>query len=153
MKKILLILLTFSLLPQVISAQYSRKAGKEKIKAFKVAHITEKLSLTEKEAQKFWPIYNEFEEKKEQLFYIERKKIKKQILAAGGIEEISNKEAESILKEILDVKKNHLKNKEEFLSQVSKFLSPKKILQLEIAEHEFNRKLVKKLRENRGLRR
>ena len=33
------------------------------IKALKVAHITEKLDLTEKEAQQFWPIYNAYDEK------------------------------------------------------------------------------------------
>jgi len=36
---------------------------REKVKALKVAFLTEKLALTSEEAQKFWPIYNAFEEK------------------------------------------------------------------------------------------
>ena len=39
----------------------------ERIKAQKIAFITEKLSLTSEEAQEFWPIYNEIEAKKETL--------------------------------------------------------------------------------------
>ena len=33
----------------------------------KIAFITEKLSLTTKEAQSFWPIYNEYSQKIEKL--------------------------------------------------------------------------------------
>ena len=48
---------------ETISDYYFRKfprRTKEKIKALKVAHITNELDLTSKEAQQFWPIYNEF---------------------------------------------------------------------------------------------
>src|SRR6187455_2970115 len=33
----------------------------EEIKAQKVAYLTQKMSLTTEEAQKFWPIYNEYD--------------------------------------------------------------------------------------------
>ena len=39
----------------------------ERIKAQKTAFITERLSLTADEAEKFWPIYNEIETKKKAL--------------------------------------------------------------------------------------
>ena len=41
--------------------QNNSKPNREKIKAMKVGFITEKLDLTTAEAQKFWPVYNEFE--------------------------------------------------------------------------------------------
>ena len=34
---------------------------RERIEAMKIGFITEKLSLTSKEAQIFWPVYNEFQ--------------------------------------------------------------------------------------------
>src|SRR5687768_7964578 len=37
-----------------------RPESKEKIEAMKVGYITQKLDLTSKEAQSFWPVYNEF---------------------------------------------------------------------------------------------
>jgi hypothetical protein len=40
---------------------------KEKIQAARVAYITDQLALTPAEAEKFWPIYREFAEKRQQL--------------------------------------------------------------------------------------
>ncbi|MDY0781642.1 hypothetical protein [Tenacibaculum sp. IB213877] len=151
MKKIVLIFFGIVLFSQQISAQIGRE-GKEKIKAFKIAYLTEKLNLTEREAEKFWPAYNEFSEKRSELFFIERKQIKDKISQAGGIENINEKDAKKILDEIDDVFIDHIKNKQKFKKEVSQFLSAKKILQFEIAEHEFNRKLMKKLKEKRGFR-
>ena len=36
---------------------------KEKMEAMRVGFITQKLDLTSEEAQKFWPVYNEFQKK------------------------------------------------------------------------------------------
>ncbi len=60
------IILTLFLLISGISFG-QQKPDWEKIKSLKVAFITEKLSLTSKEAQSFWPVYNEFEEKRDAL--------------------------------------------------------------------------------------
>ena len=38
------------------------QGNRDKIKTLKIAFITEKLDLSEQEAQKFWPVYNAFEE-------------------------------------------------------------------------------------------
>ena len=46
---------------------YAQKPNKEKVKALKVAHITEQLDLTAKEAQAFWPVYNTNEEANDKL--------------------------------------------------------------------------------------
>ena len=45
----------------------------DKIKAYKAAFITEALDLTAAEAQQFWPIYNEHEDKLMDLRKKERK--------------------------------------------------------------------------------
>ena len=45
------------------------KKKREKVKALKVAYITEQLELTTDEAQKFWPIYNAFDEKQSELLH------------------------------------------------------------------------------------
>ena len=57
MKRLLLILiLTLS-----FNSFAQEKDRHERIKALKIAFITERLQFTEIEAQKFWPIYNAFE--------------------------------------------------------------------------------------------
>ncbi|MEB8347550.1 hypothetical protein OO010_15985, partial [Flavobacteriaceae bacterium KMM 6898] len=52
--------LVLLLLITVVSFAQDRP-DREKIKALKVAFITERLDLSSKEAQLFWPIYNEHE--------------------------------------------------------------------------------------------
>ena len=52
---------------------------REKIKALKVAFLTEKLALTSDEAQKFWPIYNAFEEKQFEIRYKKLRGLGKQL--------------------------------------------------------------------------
>jgi len=119
----------------------------EKIKALKVAQITDVLSLTEKEAQKFWPIYNAFEKKDRELKntnYQLRKKI--------NFETITEDEANLILKETNEFhnKKNSLHNK--YISDLLKVLPAKKVLLLKKAENEFKRKMFdeyKKRKEKR----
>ena len=40
-------------------------SGAERVQALKVAFITKALNLTSAEAEKFWPIYNEFQDKRD----------------------------------------------------------------------------------------
>jgi Skp family chaperone for outer membrane proteins len=56
MKKILLFLAVFVSISYICAAQPQR----EKIKTLKVAYITKELNLTSGEAEKFWPVYNEY---------------------------------------------------------------------------------------------
>lgn len=67
MKKVIFLGILF--LSTTLFAQQSpekndqRKEKREKIEAMKIAFITRELSLSEDESKKFWPIYNDMEEK------------------------------------------------------------------------------------------
>lgn len=62
MKQILIILLiSFTGFSSVKAQDNDRAKRMEKIQALKVAFITQKLSLTTDEAQRFWPVYNRYE--------------------------------------------------------------------------------------------
>ena len=43
------------------------KAAEQKIQAARIALITERLGLTPEQAEKFWPLYNEFSQKRKGL--------------------------------------------------------------------------------------
>jgi hypothetical protein len=65
MKKYLLILLaTFG---SFSFAMAQKASGHEKIQALKVAFITQKLHLSPSEAEKFWPVYNQYDNEIRQL--------------------------------------------------------------------------------------
>ena len=124
----------------------TRSEVREKIKALKVAYLTEQLDLTKKEAEKFWPIYNSYDTKLQQLRTTERYALKKKIETAGGKENLTEANAKEITMAMLEIERKTYETMREFSSKLSSVISYKKILTLQIAEREFNRKMLRKLR-------
>lgn len=118
---------------------------KDKIKALKVAYITEKLDLTSDEAQQFWPIYNTFDEKHFRL----RHQIKKEgfkHLKGENFDNLSEKDALELLTQFEKNEDELYVAKKKFRTEIKKVLSAKKILLLKKTEDEFNRKLLKEFK-------
>jgi Skp family chaperone for outer membrane proteins len=110
--------------------------NRDKIKTLKIAYITEQLNLSEKEAQQFWPIYNNFEEENSNLRrqgYSARKK--------ADLNTISEEDALILLKEMRmnENKRQSLEN--DFIDRLTKVISAKKIIMLHKIEDDFKRKM------------
>lgn len=125
----ILFILSFSLLTLA-------QGNRDKIKALKIAFITEKLNLSEKEAQQFWPIYNSFEEDMSNLkrqAYNTRKEV--------DLDAISDEDAVQLLKQIRtnENKKHALEN--DFIDRLSRVISAKKIILMHKIEDDFKRKM------------
>jgi Spy/CpxP family protein refolding chaperone len=148
MKKNILFLIALFLMSFFANAQKStpKKPREEKIKALKIAFITNELNLTSNEAQKFWPVYNKFDEALHQLERVEKQRMRSNIKGAGGIENISEKEAKKLIKKIADLEKQIYETKIAYDSELAKVLTYKKILKLKTAEREFIKNLMKKYR-------
>lgn len=121
----------------------SSPARFEKIKALKTAHITNELKLTSKEAEKFWPIYNASEEKIHKLKK-EVRELRKKVMQ--DFESLSETEATKIVKQSIALETDMHLEKTKATKQLMNVVSAKKIIKLKKAEHEFNRKLLKKFR-------
>ena len=105
------------------------KHNGDKIKALKVAFITERLDLSSKEAQAFWPMYNTYEEDREAL---------------------REKEASVLLRQYIDYEEEEERLDTAFYQQVAKVISAKKALLLLRSEEEFKRQLIKQYRQKHG---
>ncbi|WP_299256589.1 sensor of ECF-type sigma factor [uncultured Aquimarina sp.] len=144
MKKILLLfIIVFT-----INVSYSQRGSRERVKTLKIAYITEQLNLSSKEAQQFWPIYNEHDETMDSLKKEERRSIKL-IKDADGSEGISEKEAEEFLRNHLKGEEQKLNVHKKLIKDLRQVISHKKILKLVKAEREFNKRLLKQLRNRR----
>ncbi|MBF02230.1 MAG: sensor of ECF-type sigma factor [Flavobacterium sp.] len=141
-KKLTLLLI---LIVSVSFAQGGMKEKKEKIKALKVAYITEKLDLTTEEAQKFWPVYNTFDDKQFEIRHNKMKSIVNQF-ENGGFESLSDKEALDLITKMEDYEDEMHALKKKYLKDLLKVLPPKKVIRLKKAEDEFNRKLLREFR-------
>ena len=130
---------------------YAQRDGKmnERIKAQKVAFITEKLSLTADEAQQFWPIYNAFEETRERIKSGPLRQVKMKI---RNNPDMSDNEARKLLGQILNAENEIHNAKMKLAEDLQSVLSPKKIIKLRAAEDEFNRELLQRLKQMRERR-
>jgi len=123
---------------------------RERIKAYKTAYITQELDLSSKEAEKFWPVYNDYEKKLFSLRVLKVRKERDRIKNQGGFEELSDKEAKEALDNMIQNEKEIIKIKEELYKELSDVLPPVKILKLYKAEMDFNKKLLSQYKKSRG---
>lgn len=136
---LLLLIVSFSF------AQSGMKDKKEKIKALKVAYITEQLDLTSDEAQKFWPVYNAFDDKQFELKHNKMKAIVNKF-EDGGIDKLTEKEASDLISK-MDAYEDEMHTlKKKYIKDLLTVLPAKKIIKLKKAEDEFNRKLLREFR-------
>jgi hypothetical protein len=109
---------------------------KEKIDALRVAFITEQLDLTTDESQKFWPVYNEYQDK----LKAARREFKALPTTFTG-----DKDAQEYLDAELLFKQRELSLYKEYFDKFKKVLPVKKVAQLRKAEEDFKKELVRQL--------
>ena len=127
---------------------FSQSNRHEKIKALKVAHITEQLALSTSEAEKFWPIYNIYEEKMHAMRKTERKDIFGKIKT--DFETLTEAEANSLIDKSLELKRNELKIYSDLVSNLKGIIPSKKIILLRKSEEDFKRKLLERYKNKKG---
>ncbi|WP_026916016.1 hypothetical protein [Christiangramia portivictoriae] len=145
MKRYLLIIL-FLLPANIVLAQEKnedREAQHKRIKALKVAFITQELELTDKLAQQFWPIYNEYEIKKRKLH--EREHIELEDVSCYNEEQ-----ADELLNEFLAVENEEYKIKKQLFRDLKQIITAKDIIKLHKLEDEFHKKLIREYRAKKG---
>lgn len=112
----------------------------QKLKALKTSFITTELDLSSSEAEKFWPIYNQYEKEN---FELKTKKLGKLLreLNQPNIE-LSEDLAQKKLKEIHDLEDQIRALDKKLFEDLKPIISYQKILKLKIAETRFQRNLI-----------
>lgn len=139
------LVILFFLLAATVQAQEGKH---EKIKAWKTAYITEKLALSSAEAEKFWPIYNKYDEMFHDLRKKERNEIYKKL--RDGLENLTDAEANELIDKNLSIESSELELRKQMTTELRKVLSPKKIIILKKAEEDFKRELLERYRSSKG---
>ncbi|WPR77619.1 hypothetical protein [Algoriphagus sp. NG3] len=144
MKNYSLIVLMFFLITGTTLAQRPEgRYDREKLDAARVAFITTRLNLTPDQAEKFWPIYNVFEES--------RDKNLREMIDLGKIKdiELSEAEAESRILKKFDIQRKMIGDEEKFVKNLSGVLTYNQILQLNGLSREFARHIYQKRKEEK----
>jgi hypothetical protein len=117
---------------------------KENIESLKVAFITNKLDLTPEEAQQFWPVYNQYSDKLQELRKKRRLENKE---AKHNFDELSDKEIEQAVDNEITFRQKELDLQKEYHSKFKSILPIKKVAKLYQAEEQFKKVLLDKLRD------
>lgn len=120
----------------------AQQRGKERMKAYKTAYITEQLDLSSAEAEVFWPVYNKYEKKIFELRVVNMRKERSRVKELSGSDAISEEEASKFLSTMLSLENEVIKTREEMYEALSKTLNPVKLLKLYQAEMNFNKRLL-----------
>lgn len=147
MKKLIhIIIFTLAALPMLAQEEEQTQQHeqdpkvKERIQAARIAYITDQLGLTPEEAEKFWPIYREFSEKRQNLQkqYREMKR-----------NPDPNKTMEENEKDLVDVgfklKQQELDLEKDYSGRLLKVISAQKLRSLPEAEKRFRQMILEQI--------
>ncbi len=117
---------------------------KEKVEALKRSYYSEKLALTPAEAEKFWPLYNDFKKKEDGL-----KKEAKGEKKKGEAPKLTEKDVLSELDQTAQQKKTHIDLETQFYKDCMPVLGPDRVMQLTKIDREFQRELLQHMKERK----
>lgn len=120
----------------------------KEIKAQKSAFITQRLALSPEEARTFWPIYDRYDAEMEAA----RKEMRSDRRDRKGAGTLTEAEASKAIDENLRNKQDQLDIRKRYVAEFKKSIGAVKTLQLEGAERDFNRELLKRIRSRGGNR-
>ena len=136
----------FLLLSVITYGQNERlKEKRDQIKAMKVAFLTSELNLTSDEAEKFWPVYNAYDDKQFELRHQKMKTYARK-LNDGSLDNMSDREALAFLNQIESTDEEQYVIRKKFNSALRNILPPTKILKLRKSDVDFDRKLLQQYR-------
>ncbi|MEO7175670.1 MAG: hypothetical protein ABIV51_07400 [Saprospiraceae bacterium] len=138
MNKVLVFLLMLGFLPGIYAQE---RPMENRVEAQRVAFITQRLDLSPAEAQKFWPVYNEFKGK--------MKEMKKDKRDFKPVDEMSEQEAENFIRADIDTEERELQLRKLYTGKFREVLSARKVAILSVSERQFREKLLQQVADRR----
>ncbi len=106
----------------------------ERIRAQKIAYITDALELTPSESEKFWPVYNEF---KEQYYALHKERH-----AIDEIGDISESEAKALLTKSIVRDRKEIELRETYNAKFLEAIPANKLVKLRGIERKFKKEIL-----------
>jgi hypothetical protein len=118
--------------------------AQEKIKNLRIAYLSEKLGLSTDQAEKFWPLYREYSER--------RREIRQKFVDARKEIDPTNPNPDK-QKEVIElglrVKQQELDLEKDYSNRILKVISAQQMLALRKAEGDFNKLIIDQIQQRR----
>lgn len=127
---------------QKVTASDNPEAQK-KIEDLKAAYLTRQLNLSPQEAQKFWPVYNQYQHQMEDLANKRRQNLE----ARNHLNNASDQQVDQSLDQDFRLQQRALQLREQYRKRFGEVIPSKKVMQLYKSEKDFNMKLIQQLQQ------
>lgn len=117
------------------------QSEKDKIEALRVSFITKKLELSGTESERFWPVYNEYNDKIKAL----RKNLRVNYRKRADV--MTDKDADELYALDMQTKQAEHDLYKQYNEKIKGIIGVKKIVKLRIAEEEFKREIINTIKE------
>ena len=145
MKKTIIIIIITSISLSLFAQQGIHKSERmEKIRVQKIAYITNAIQLTPAEAEVFWPIYNEYDNQRQNF---ERARMGRYQGQPPDISSMTDEEVNKLILERFDRDQELINLNLKYYEEFKKVLPVMKIFKLYKAEMEFRKVLLEKIQE------
>lgn len=121
-----------------------RQDKEEYIRTQKIAFISTELALTTEEAEKFWPVYNEYDAKMEEI----RKERRGYMKQLKSMTDLSDDDAYTYTEKLLDCDAREAAVRKEYLSKFADVVGKKKAARVFMAEEKFKHELLKTIQDH-----
>ena len=148
MKKLIVVFILTLSASLVFSQRPGTKRSREQIEAARIGLITERLGLSIEQAEKFWPLYKEFSDKRRQLMEDFRKQ-RENFDAVNATEE----RRQEMLKLGFERKQQGLDLEKEYSEKMLSVISTQQLIELKKAEGEFREILFQRIQNMQKMQR
>jgi len=132
---------TISLL--LFACNPKQEKSEEKLKEEKVAFFNQKLDLTAQESENFWPVYNEYWRRKNQIYDDKRTAMK---YCSKNIDKLTNEEITKYADMYINFHKQESELLIEFNEKFKEVLPPKKVFVFYKTDYEFKTYLLQQIK-------
>lgn len=139
MRSILLFILMVGVAPASVQAQ---EMVEQRIKSIRAATFAEELQLTKEESKVFWPLYDAYDEERQELQQTYRK-LQRQLNV------VSDEGAREKISTMLDIEEQQVVIKRKYFEKFLEVLPVRKVAQIPRAERAFKKALLDRLKERR----
>jgi hypothetical protein len=141
MKRVILIIAIVA----ISTASWAQKQGsnanaKSKLEVARIAMITERLNLTPGQAEKFWPLYNEFAQ--------ERRMMQQQALQARkgmDMQNLTEEQSKTLMQAHQKFKQDKLNLENKYANKMNNVISARQMVALRKAEDDFRQMILNRL--------
>ena len=138
--RFLLLFVLLSVAAPAAQAQGGRNGQRlAQIENAKIAFITNRIALTQSEAQRFWPLYNEFAGRRRELNRTGRQ-LRRDVADTMNDQQIRDNFNQSFV-----VRQQEISLEKEYFERFQKVISLRQVAQLFLAERDFTKEVIKRV--------